>query len=97
MMQNSAVVFGVSLPWQKTFFSQELRIHSCGEVMTGRQARMLMSCMVAFWTSLCVKNLNLSCDWFLVKLADGKEAHYRNYKYYTNYVVRRSVCPLRFS
>lgn len=58
MMQNSAAaVFGVLLSWQKTFFSQELRIHSCEEVMTGREAWMLMSCMVAFWTSLYVTGM----------------------------------------
>lgn len=55
MIRNSAAaVFGVSLLWQKTLFFQELRIHSIGEVMSGRQARMLMSCMVPFWTTLYV-------------------------------------------
>lgn len=70
MIQNSArTVFWVVLHWQKTFFFPrmvlnsgvktwmvwaEWRIHLCAEVKTGRQARMLMSCMVAFWMSRCL-------------------------------------------
>lgn len=62
-VKNSApAVFGVLLLWQKTSFFQELRIHNCGEVMTGRQTRRLMSCIVASWTTLYVNGVPLPLE-----------------------------------